>query len=125
MTFSAPFKAATGSTPPVSQGAGQASLLNRPARRLPRLSPVARVVPVGADAAAALRDCWPGLMLAKFRSDEACAAHFGVTRQCATNWRSGLSGPAGGPVAQAALDWPGEFAGRMASALAAIAARGR
>lgn len=57
-----------------------------------------------------LADGWPGLMLRKFRSDEACGAAFGRTRQTGTNWRSGLCKPDGPAVVVAAMRWPDEFA---------------
>ena len=49
---------------------------------------------------------WPGLMLRKFTSDEACGDFFGRTRQTGTNWRSGHCKPDGAAVALAWMVWP-------------------
>lgn len=38
---------------------------------------------------------WSRLMIASFRSSEACAVHFKVTMQTAWNWREGLNCPLG------------------------------
>lgn len=54
---------------------------------------------------------WPGLMLRKFSSDEACGDFFGRTRQTGTNWRSGHCKPDGAAVALAFMVWPDEAAG--------------
>ncbi len=52
---------------------------------------------------------WPGLMLRKFTSDEACGDFFWRTRQTGTNWRSGHCKPDAAAVALAWLVWPDEL----------------
>jgi hypothetical protein len=59
---------------------------------------------------------WPGLMLRKFTSDEACGAFFGRTRQTGTNWRSGHCKPDGAAVALAFMVWPDEAVGLFEAA---------
>lgn len=49
---------------------------------------------------------WPGLMLAKFASDQDCADFFGRRRQTASYWRSGHCKPDSPALALAWLRWP-------------------
>jgi hypothetical protein len=70
--------------------------------------PRAAHVPDAAAVRAALVAGWPGLMLAKFASDEACADFFGRTRQTGTNWRSGHCKPDAPALGLALLAWPAD-----------------
>lgn len=76
--------------------------------RVARMAPL-RACPVGAGLADRLREVWPGLMLRKFGTDEACAAAFGRRRQTGSNWRNGDCGPDAAAVSAAWLWWGDEM----------------
>lgn len=93
-------------------GPGQMSLpCPAPLRPAMRGAPRPAVLTFCPDAVRArLAQGWPGLMLAKFTSDQACADVFGRTRQTASYWRSGHCKPDGPALALAWLMWPEDCA---------------
>ena len=92
-------------------GPGQMSLPRLPPRRAMRAAPRPGVLALDPQAVRQrLAEGWPGLMLAKFGNDQACADFFGRTRQTASYWRSGHCKPDGPALALAWLRWPDDCA---------------
>lgn len=121
MTRADPFKVVTGGAESQrATGPAQMSLrAPAPLRRAMRAEvKVPRRGIVAGEVTEALVRGWPGLMLRKFDSDEACAAFFGRTRQTGWNWRNGHCGPDAGAVALASMVWPDDLAAILTEGLA-------
>jgi hypothetical protein len=93
--------------------------VNAPPRQMSLPVNQSSPLPSPADVRVVLASNWGRFCLARFADADACAAFFGVTRQCAWNWmESDRHRPSGHHVAYAILRFGPDLAAFLAGATA-------